>query len=78
MKELKKRALRYQAAQARKAGTVPSDSDQVGQAGTDAAGTRDVVHASSGGGTSAAGRPVHPYVQTGPRNQPKRPPKSKR
>jgi len=78
MKELKKRALRYQAAQARKASTVPSDSDQVGQAGTDEAGTRDVVHASSGDGTSAAGRPVHPYVQTGPRNQPKRPPKSKR
>jgi preprotein translocase subunit SecF len=78
MKELKKRALRYQAAQARKASTVPSDSDQVGQGGTDEAGTRDVVHASSGGGTSAAGRPVHPYVQTGPRNQPKRPPKSKR
>ena len=78
MKELKKRALRYQAAQARKASTVPSDSDQVGQGGTDQAGTRDVVHASSGGGTSAAGRPVHPSVQTGPRNQPKRPPKSKR
>jgi preprotein translocase subunit SecF len=35
-------------------------------------------HASSGGGTSATGRALHPYVQTGPRNQPKRPPKSKR
>jgi preprotein translocase subunit SecF len=78
MKELKKRALRYQAAQARKESTVPTDSDKLGQAGADEAGTRDVVHASSGGGTSAAGRPVHPSVQTGPRNQPKRPPKSKR
>jgi preprotein translocase subunit SecF len=78
MKELKKRALRYQAAQARKEITVPSDRDKLGQVGTDEAGTGDVVHASSGGGTSAAGRAVHPYVQTGPRNQPKRPPRSKR
>jgi len=81
MKELKKRAMRYQAAQARKAGTVPSDGDQLTQASTNGTGDADVkesVHASSGGGTSAAGRPLHPYVQTGPRNQPKRPPKSKR
>lgn len=27
---------------------------------------------------TVTGRPVHPYVQRGPRNQPKRPPKSKR
>jgi len=81
MKELKKRAMRYQAAQARKAGTVPSDGDQLTQASTNGTGDADAkesVHASSGGGTSAAGRPLHPYVQTGPRNQPKRPPKSKR
>jgi preprotein translocase subunit SecF len=78
MKELRKRALRYQAAQARNASTVASEGDQPGQAGTAEAGTRDVVHASSGGDTSATGRPLHPYVQTGPRNQPKRPPKSKR
>jgi preprotein translocase subunit SecF len=74
MRELKKRATRYQAAQAAKAGTAPVD-DQPGAVGTD---DGDVVHASSAGGTSAAGRPVHPYVQTGPRNQPKRPPRSKR
>jgi preprotein translocase subunit SecF len=78
MKELKKRAMRYQAAQARMASTVASEGDQPGQAGTADPGTRDIVHASSGGGTSATGRPLHPYVQTGPRNQPKRPPKSKR
>jgi preprotein translocase subunit SecF len=78
MKELKKRALRYQAAQARRASTVPSDGDEFGQAGTDDAGARDVVHASSAGGSSTAARPIHPFVQTGPRNQPKRPPKSKR
>ena len=71
MRELKKRATRYQAA---KGGPAPVD-DQPGAVGTD---DGDVVHASSTGGTSVAGRPVHPYVQTGPRNQPKRPPKSKR
>ena len=71
MRELKRRATRYQAA---KGGPAPVD-DQPGAVGTD---DGDVVHASSAGGTSAAGRPVHPYVQTGPRNQPKRPPKSKR
>ena len=73
MQELKKRAMRFQAAQARKASTVPSDGDLLG---TDDPGTKDIVHATSGGGATA--RPVHPYVQTGPRNQPKRPPKSKR
>ncbi|MEP7193383.1 MAG: protein translocase subunit SecF [Actinomycetota bacterium] len=73
MQELKKRASRYQAAQARKTGPVPSDGDA---AGTGETGLRDVVHASSGG--EATPRTVHPYVQTGPRNQPKRPPKSKR
>jgi preprotein translocase subunit SecF len=73
MKELKKRAMRFQAAQARKASNVPSDSDLLG---TDDPGAKDTVHAASGAGATA--RPVHPYVQTGPRNQPKRPPKSKR
>ncbi len=77
MKELKKRALRYQAAQARKASTVPSGPDSFGQHSTDDTGTMESAHVSTGGG-SAAARPVHPYVQTGPRNQPKRPPKSKR
>ena len=73
MKELKKRAARFQAAQARKESTATSDGDPLS---ADDEGMRDVVHASSGGGATA--RPVHPYVQTGPRNQPKRPPKSKR
>jgi preprotein translocase subunit SecF len=78
MKQLKKRAMRYQAAQARNAGTDSSDGDQLEQGGSDEGGTKDVVHASSRGNTSTAARPVHPYVQSGPRNQPKRPPKSKR
>jgi preprotein translocase subunit SecF len=77
MVELKKRALRYQAAQARRSSTEASDgqSAAAGDAGDQDA--RDRVHASSGGAPAGA-RPVHPYVQTGPRNQPKRPPKSKR
>jgi preprotein translocase subunit SecF len=78
MKELKKRAMRYQAAQARKESTVSSGGEAFGQPSTNDADAREAVHISSGGGTSATGRPVHPYVQTGPRNQPKRPPKSKR
>ncbi len=80
MQELKKRATRYQAAQARKARTQPSDDGQfedgAGVSGDQS--TRDRVHASSGGGSAPTARPVHPSVQTGPRNQPKRPPKSKR
>jgi preprotein translocase subunit SecF len=77
MEALKKRAARYQSAQARKAGAdelVPAGDH--GAAGS--AGVQDRTHASGGEGTSATGRAVHPYVQTGPRNQPKRPPKSKR
>lgn len=79
MRALKKRALRYQSAQARTAGSEPPDGDQPAQEnGTDEAGKRVVVHASSPGNSPATTRPVHPYVQSGPRNQPKRPPKSKR
>ena len=78
MMELKKRATRYQAAQARKAGAVPADSDSQEQDGANGTGARESAHASAGGGSSPAPRPIHPYVQSGPRNQPRRPPKSKR
>jgi len=78
IKELKKRAMRYQAAQVRKESNVSSAGDALAQAGTNDADAKETVHMSSGGDTSATGRPLHPYVQTGPRNQPKRPPKSKR
>jgi len=81
MKELKKRALRYQAAQARREGGDSAGSDsssQTGAEGGDDSHPRDTARVASGGGTSATARPIHPYVQTGPRNQPKRPPKSKR
>jgi preprotein translocase subunit SecF len=75
MKELKKRAERYQAAQARRAATVPSAGDPGAHEGED---IHDTVPVPAGSGVSATGRTLHPYVQTGPRNQPKRPPKSKR
>ena len=78
MQELKKRATRYQAAQGRKTSTVPSDSDSADTNGTNDSDLLETARVLSGAGSTAAGRPVHPYVQTGPRNQPKRPPKSKR
>ena len=78
MQELKKRATRYQAAQGRKTSTVPSDSDSADTNGTNDSDLLETARVPSGAGSTAAGRPVHPYVQTGPRNQPKRPPKSKR
>ena len=78
MQELKKRATRYQAAQGRKTSTVPSDSDSADTNGTNDSDLLETARVPSGAGSTAAGRPVHPYVQTGPRNQPKRPPKLKR
>jgi preprotein translocase subunit SecF len=78
MQELKKRATRYQAAQGRKTSTVPSDSDSADTDGTNDSDLLETARVPSGAGSTSAGRPVHPYVQTGPRNQPKRPPKSKR
>jgi len=75
MQQQKKHAERYQAGQARQAGaaSVASGSDV-----QDAQDIQDRATVSAGNGTSATGRPLHPSVQTGPRNQPKRPPKSKR
>ncbi|MBC7559271.1 MAG: protein translocase subunit SecF, partial [Dermatophilaceae bacterium] len=80
MQALKKRAVRYQSAQARKSGADQSDEQLVrtGDQATKGSGLQDGAHGSSGGESSAGGRALHPYVQTGPRNQPKRPPKSKR
>ncbi|MHB1474417.1 MAG: protein translocase subunit SecF [Dermatophilaceae bacterium] len=78
MQQLKKRAERYQAAQARQASTAPSAGDPVAEAGHDGADIQDRAPVAAGADTSATGRTLHPYVQTGPRNQPRRPPKSKR
>jgi len=75
MQKLKMQAERYQGAKARQESTVPSVGDPVAQ---EDGSIQDTVPVSAGSGTSAAGRPLHPYVQTGPRNQPRRPPKSKR
>jgi preprotein translocase subunit SecF len=75
MKELKKRAFRYQAAQARRASADSADGDSSMRDDSDDMG---VARVSSGSGTSTTARIAHPYVQTGPRNQPRRPPKSKR
>ena len=103
MQDLKKRALRHQAARARQTKIVPATGDTlVRERGDDddedlsgggiqdsqdspasqdstesraSAGSKDTAR---DGGGSATGRPLHPYAQTGPRNQPKRPPKSKR
>jgi preprotein translocase subunit SecF len=75
MQQQKKHAERYQAGQARQAdaASVVSGSDV-----RDGQDIQDRATVSAGNGTSATGRPLHPSVQTGPRNQPKRPPKSKR
>lgn len=81
MKKLKMQAERYQTTHPVSESTISpgnglsSGNDPVvysdGQ-------VQDTVPVSAGSGTSVTGRPLHPYVQTGPRNQPKRPPKSKR
>jgi preprotein translocase subunit SecF len=74
MHQLKKRAERYQATQARQAGNAAS-ADQSMPGGLD---VQDRAAVPAGSTSPATGRPLHPYVQSGPRNQPKRPPKSKR
>jgi preprotein translocase subunit SecF len=77
MQELKKRALRYQSAQARKSSEGELGGDAFAQVGAGLG--SDIKDGQPGeSATSASGRALHPYVQTGPRNQPKRPPKSKR
>jgi preprotein translocase subunit SecF len=81
MQALKRRAMRYQKTHAVNAVTgvsVGNPSGESGEDDTDSSDLQDRAGVSSGSDTSATGRAVHPYVQTGPRNQPKRPPKSKR
>ncbi|MGZ4598848.1 MAG: protein translocase subunit SecF [Oryzihumus sp.] len=73
MKDLAKRAKRYQAARTRD----EARAEEAGEvAAVDEAGDSHREPAAAGAGR--ASRPVHPYVTGGPRNQPKRPPKSKR
>ena len=75
MQQQKKHAERYQVGQAREAASAPAASGPDAQ---DAPDIQDRTAVTAGTGTSATGRPLHSSVQTGPRNQPKRPPKSKR
>ena len=74
MAKLKKQAERYQSTKGRQASDTAFADEPLGADGR----IQDTVAVPAGSGTSAAGRTLHPYVQTGPRNQPKRPPKSKR
>jgi preprotein translocase subunit SecF len=78
MQQLKKRAERYQASQARQASPALSGGQTATEAGQDGTDIQDRDPVSARTSTSVSGRTLHPYVQTGPRNQPKRPPKSKR
>jgi preprotein translocase subunit SecF len=74
MQKLKKQAERYQNTKGREASEAAfADESFDGDESI-----QDTVPVAAGNGTSAGGRTLHPYVQTGPRNQPKRPPKSKR
>jgi preprotein translocase subunit SecF len=73
MQKLKKQAERYQSTKGRQVSEAASVAEAVQGNGS----IQDTVAVSAGSG-SATGRALHPYVQSGPRNQPKRPPKSKR
>jgi preprotein translocase subunit SecF len=79
MQQLKKRAERYQATRGRGVQEAPVPA-AAGSTGGEIQDTpQHTVHSGRAtGGATALSRPVHPYAQTGPRNQPKRPPKSKR
>ena len=74
MQKLKKQAERYQSTKGRQA----TEAASVDESFDGDESIQDTVPVTAGSGTSAGGRTLHPYVQTGPRNQPKRPPKSKR
>jgi preprotein translocase subunit SecF len=76
MQQLRKRAERHQATRARTTQETPVEAADTGAVQD---GPQQAVPAGRGTrGATALSRPVHPYAQTGPRNQPKRPPKSKR
>lgn len=75
MKQLKKHAARYQAAHARQTAVAAAASGSEVREGQD---IQDHAVVPAGNGATPTGRALHPSVQTGPRNQPKRPPKSKR
>ncbi len=65
-----------QAVAAKRAGGADAAESQAGS--TTESGEVDDAAGSSQARDSVVGRSVHPYAQRGPRNQPKRPPKSRR
>ncbi len=77
--ELGKRAARHQAKAAKQEATSEQARD-AGQSGAEAAATvgAGATPAAEGEHSTVTGRAVHRYAQAGPRNQPRRPPKSKR
>lgn len=80
MKKLKIQAQRYQSTHPASVSALSPDTVSTGNEPVvySDGQVQDTVPVSAGSGTSATGRTLHPYVHTGPRNQPKRPPKSKR
>jgi preprotein translocase subunit SecF len=85
VQQLDKAAAKYQARQPKRGTTAAEAAETVPEAGAEdeeaaegaegaTTSPREPVTASSG----AAGRKIHPYAQTGPRNQPRRQPKSRR
>ncbi len=72
--ELEKKALRFQAKKAREADEAPPVSGEEPVPASVVAGTT----AERDEDATLTGRSVHQYARSGPRNQPKRPPKSKR
>jgi preprotein translocase subunit SecF len=87
VKALDKKALRHQNARAKEAAAVARRGAPGGPSdGADGVGFERPAHVGAEGGeddptgspSTVTGRAVHKYAQTGPRNQPKRAPKSKR
>jgi preprotein translocase subunit SecF len=74
-KSVTRRASRQAEAVPEQAPDEPGQHDTVGAASTTTAASAPRTAPSS---EAATGRQVHPYAQRGPRNQPKRPPKSRR
>jgi preprotein translocase subunit SecF len=77
VRELDKAALRYQARHGAPTSHDVAPGVEHEEGDGEPAAERERVSA----GAAAAGSPerrTHPYAQTGPRNQPKRPPKSRR
>ncbi|MBB2988186.1 protein translocase subunit SecF [Terracoccus luteus] len=77
-KHADRRPVRVGAGAGARAGEDAGQSAPVGSADADVTGAAGSYDERADGAPEPAGRPLHRYVQAGPRNQPKRPPKSKR